>query len=171
MVTQYAAALFDLAVEQAVIEKVKDDFDFMMEMFHKEADLLKILTSPRLKPKAKKAIISQVFLNMHPLMSHFLYVLIDNSRVDHVEKIYEAFNLQLKEYHHVAVFDVYTAQALTPGQMTTLYREFQKRFPKKIIEINESLDPSLIGGIRVTHDGKTIDVTLKKQMQVLKASL
>ena len=67
-----------------------------------------------------------------------------------------AFERRYNEAHNIAVALVRTAAALDESEKTKLREALEKQSGKQVV-LNERVDASLLGGIVVEMDGKTLD--------------
>lgn len=165
--TEYAHALFELSTD---IDTIKNNFDGLIEIIRLNPDFKKILESPVIKKNEKKGIIKSSFVNMDELFISFCYVIIDNDRFNIIDEIYNAFNQFVIEAKDIFVVNAYTSKPLTSKEEKELILTLQNRF-KGSIKINNVIDKNALGGIRLEHNGESIDQTLKAQMHNLKALL
>lgn len=164
---EYAHALFELSTD---IDTIKNNFDGLMEIIRLNPDFKKILESPVIKKDDKKEIIKNSFVNMDELFISFCYVIIDNDRFNIIDGIYNAFNQFVIEAKNIFVINAYTSKPLTSMEEKELISNLQNRF-KGNLKINNIIDNNALGGIRLEHNGESIDQTLKAQMHNLKALL
>ena len=69
------------------------------------------------------------------------------------------------------VVTVTTVAGLDPVQEQKLIPIIEKKFGIQVRSLKEELDPDLIGGFVVSANHKTLDTSLKRQLQVIKANL
>jgi F-type H+-transporting ATPase subunit delta len=65
---------------------------------------------------------------------------------------------------------VTSASKLTEGQSRALTEVLMKKFNKPV-DFTETVDTSLIGGLRVRVNGRILDNTIKKQLNDLKENI
>ncbi len=164
---QYAAALYELSYND--IDSIKDNFDDLIEILKQNNDFLLLLKSPAIDKKNKKEIIKNT-LPMTELFINFLYVLIDNGRFSLINDVYKIFNKLVVDANGVFVVDAFTSVSLTTKETDALVSNLQKQIKGKI-KINNIVDSKTIGGMRLEHNGESIDQTFKTKMYNLKALL
>ena len=69
------------------------------------------------------------------------------------------------------VVTVTTVAGLDPVQEQKLIPIIERKFGIQVRSIQQKIDPDLIGGFVVTANHKTLDTSLKHQLQVIKSKL
>ena len=78
---------------------------------------------------------------------------------------------QIQRLSNAFVVTVTTAIALDPAQEQKLVPIIERKFGIQVRSIQQKIDPDLIGGFVVTANHKTLDTSLKHQLQVIKSKL
>lgn len=163
---QYAAALYELTIDN--ISSIKENFDDFFELLKGNNELLLFLKSPIISKIEKKEVIDKI--PFEEVFIHFLDVLVDNGRMDIIFDIYTIFNKLIAEGKGIYVIDAISAKALTKSEIDSLKKNLHERFKGEIV-INNLVDPNTIGGLRLEHNGESIDQSFKGQMMNLKSTL
>ncbi len=82
---EYAKALFDLALEQEdknIILDFEKKFNDVVEACKQEPKFMKLMLTPSVGDKEKKELVKEIFHTTQNTFEHFLYVLIDNKRIE-----------------------------------------------------------------------------------------
>ena len=163
---QYAEALFSLANESSQVEKILTEF----QMFGKALDteIYNFLIHPKITKKDKKEIISKTIKN--DLFKWFVFVLIDNSRVDLLEESLLEFEKIVNNQNKIMKVQVYSHKELSSEQKKQLVINLEKKHNRKI-ELENIVDRSIVGGLRIEFEGMILDDTINNYLQSLKANL
>lgn len=114
----YAKALYDIALEENVLEEVKNDFNVIVSSIKEQPQFLNVLTLPKLDKEEKKQLIKSIFSSNTPQISvNFLMVLIDKDRIDLLNEIVVAFNQMVNEHFGIVEGTVYSAVPLSDAQL------------------------------------------------------
>lgn len=89
--------------------------------------------------------------------------LVETGRGREVELVARAIENELATCG-VVVSDVTTAYALTDDERS----EIQKLIGADTVYFRETVDPRVIGGVRIKTPGKTLDATIMNKLQALK---
>ncbi len=170
----YAQALFEVANQsgETAIQSVESAvFGFSDAV--KSSELLgRVLMAPTVTLSAKKAIVEDLCqsLGAPALVIRFLLIVVEKNRMSELPGLCAAW-LEVKNNSKGKVMGaVYSAEALSSSQLEEI-RKAISSVQKTEVELRPSLDPSLIGGVKVVVRGTTYDGTLKTQLKRLKESL
>lgn len=164
---EYAKALYELAISSKALEEVKNNYDALINGIKENEEYMKVLTYPKISKANKKKSIYEVCKSMNNVFIDFLYVLIDNNRINNIKEIHEEFINIIDQNNNVVYAEVITASELNKSQLGLLANNLSKYFSNKKVVINEVIDESLIGGIKVLADGKLIDLSLTNRLESL----
>jgi|SRR5690554_3195620 len=167
---EYAIALFDISLEKNIIEIIKDEFIITTKVFSKVKDFVKLLSHPQLSVENKKDIINNVFNDINQTLKHFLYVLIENSRIVDINAIRDVFIEIYNEYNNVYPVIAKTTIPLTSEQINTLEKKLSIKYRHKI-QLENIIDPTIIGGLTLSIKNQVYDYTIKTQIENLKSHI
>ena len=105
----------------------------------------------------------------------FLYVLIDNNRINLLNDIIEAYKLKDKEKDGIIVVTLKSSRKLNEKELENIKSIIIKKFfgddfDKELI-INEVIDPSLLKGLVIEYQNKILDASLIDKQVSLKEYL
>jgi len=166
--TRYAKALFDLALEQRVLDRVKDDMILIDEVCHQNKDLRGMLHNPVIQVEKKQKVLHQVFgSTIDKLTLGFLDIIARKRREYYIDGIASAFVALFKEYKGIKTAYVTSAVALTDTDRKAILDMF-RNFTGKEIELIEQLNPGMLGGFVLSLDNYQIDQSLRTKVKQLK---
>ncbi len=167
---EYAKAIYELALEEKKEEVFKTCFDIILEGL-KDKDFNNVLTSPFISGDEKKKLIENIYKEIDDTYLRFLFVLIDNNRIALLKDISDAFNKLLLEKRDIVKIQIYSAVKLNSMQMIHFTESLQHKYKDKNIELENIVNPKLIGGIQIVSGGESIDMSLKNSLVKLRESL
>ncbi len=167
---EYATALFELSLEQQNSEKVMQELSLISNAFNENEEYKKLLSLPTLQKSEKKAIIEKTFTHISEVVKHFIYVLIDNNRLDCVEDIKQSFERLIHEYNKEVVVEVKSAISLSDNEIKKITEVLEKKHKKRIV-INNIVDKSLIGGLSFKIGNDVFDSTIASKLKQLEKHL
>ena len=168
---QYAKALFDLAVEQKLEQIYLEYLDVFSQVLTANPDIYRTFTHPRVSNQEKKQVIKTVFAErVDQTFLSFVYVLIDNERLEDMPNILVAYQNQLYAYQNQMVVDVYTKYSFTAAEQRKMIQTLEGYFHKQII-LREHIDQSLIAGIRLIAKGQILDANIHQRLADLRSNL
>ena len=124
------------------------------------------MVSPVLEPDAKKrALQSLVGEQVTPSLLNLLKVLADRQRLQAFDAVMERFLELYREQQGITLAQVRSAQALSDDQQAALSKKVQAMAGTDKVDIDLSVDPSLIGGFVVSLGSQVIDASLAGQVR------
>lgn len=163
---QYAEALFSLATEEKKVEDILASYTNFVEA--QDDEIISFLNHPKISKKDKKEVLSKAIDNT--LFEHFIYVLIDNSRIELINDCYDEFKKIYDSQNKVMKATVYSGKKLLKTELEQLKKNLSKKHNRNVELINV-VDSSIIGGLKVEYDGYVLDQTINSYLQSLKNSL
>ncbi len=167
---RYAKALKELALEQGVLEKVRDDMTLIESVCKSNHDFAVMLNSPIIKTDKKQSILNEVFKGkISKLTELFIQVLAAKRRESYIEAIAIEFGKQFKEHKKILTAIVTTAQGLDEALRKKVLSVVQGSGHSEI-ELVEKINEKLIGGFTLQVGDKRVDASLQKQIRKLSQS-
>jgi F-type H+-transporting ATPase subunit delta len=169
---RYAAALYDLADEQNVLDQTVEQAESLARLIDETADFRRLLDNPVFDIKqgldATRAILdSQGF---SPIIIRFVSVIAANRRLARLRAILAAFAALVAQKRGVITARVSTAHRLSDVQRESLRaRLIESGYGR--VKIEEHVDPTLLGGLVVRIGARLYDSSLKSRLQRLKFAM
>lgn len=163
---QYAEALFSLAKEKSQTEEVVTEFKVINDAF--DTEIYQFLIHPKIKKQEKKDIISKSVNN--DLLKRFIFVLIDNSRIELLDDTLVEFEKLIDNQNKTMKVQVFSHKKLSTEQTKQLVTNLKKKHNRKI-ELENIVDRSIVGGLRIEFEGMILDDTINNYLHSLKANL
>ncbi len=168
---KYSTALFNIVREKGLIDKAYEQFEDLDNLVKTDKSLLRFLLAPHILDRNKVALIKDVFdPRLDPLFVEFLLVLIDKHRVGFLHGIIEEFRELVAEQRGMVVARVTTVKPLNDGQRSALIERLKSKTGKSV-ELDEKVDPSILGGMIVILGDQIIDGSVRHHLSLLKEEL
>jgi F-type H+-transporting ATPase subunit delta len=163
----YARALFLLAKESGQLKDVSEALAFSAQ-----ASMVPVVAELLDNPRASSA---QLFeLIIHPeapeMMRNFLAVLAENGRLSLLSDVSALFEQLRAESEQVVKAKITSAAVLTETELNHLTDALKKRFGREV-EVQTSVDASLIGGAVIDTGDVVIDGSVRNKLSRMNASL
>lgn len=163
----YARALFLLAKEAGQLKDVSEALGFSAH-----ASVVPAVADLIGNPRASNA--QLLDLVSHPeapaVMRNFLSVLAENGRLGILPDVSALFEQLRAESEHVVKANITSAAALSDAELRQLTDALKKRFGREV-EVQTSVDASLIGGAVIDTGDVVIDGSIRNKLSRLNASL
>ena len=129
------------------------------------------MTNPIITADDKKDAIKQIFGNDYlDITMNFLYLLADNSRFDIFEEIECELKELEKEKNNLVTVKAISAIEIKDYLKEKLINKLQTILSKRV-EVEYSVNPSIIGGLILEVNGKTIDSSVETKLKNIKKQL
>jgi F-type H+-transporting ATPase subunit delta len=165
---RYASALFDLARDQRQIESVSKSLEALSQALVDSKDFKELVASPLVSReeagKAFAALASE--LGLDPVTTNFLGVLAKNGRKNQLRPVIRAFRRLAAEHRGETTADVITARPLNDDQLAALRQQLRARAGRDV-NIDATVDPTLLGGIVVKLGSQQIDASIRTKLNRL----
>ncbi len=165
---RYATALFDLAEEMKILDKVDADLELVGKVFSENRDLRVIIANPVIDTYKKNKILTSIFeSNLQKLSMKFFQLITNKGREKFIPHICDAFNDIYMEYKNILPVTITTAQK-ADSKITASLIEKLKEATKMNIELTENIKEDLIGGFVVNFQDYQYDASIINQLNKLK---
>ena len=160
MIYSCAKALFELAEEENISEVIKNELEEISHIISENSGIIPILDCPGIDVGERQAIISDCFKGVHQYILNLLYILAEKCRIHLFFSLVSAYKKACGTEHITAV----TAVPMTENEMKKLEIILQKKYNKKI-ELENKVDPSILGGIILKFPDSLTDASLKRRLE------
>ncbi len=166
----YAEAVFKLA-------KAKDELAAWSEMLQLTAAIAAdehiraLIGNPKVPPRRLGELLLGICGDrLNDEGRNFVLLLAENGRVEILPEVSEMFE-QLKTQHE-GVLDakILSAFPMSDAQLRDLVAHLEKKFKRKI-EAKVSVDPELIGGVKVEIGDEVLDASVRGKLEAMAVAL
>lgn len=166
---RYARALFELAKENNALEEANADMAILANTCRQNRELQVLLKSPVINAKKKINIIREIFSkSMGKVSMSFIEIIIRKRREEHLFQIAQTFGDLFREHNNIKKAVVTTISPLTAEMRKQLLEVLSKQ-TGSTIELEEEIDPAIIGGMIVKLEGIQFDDSIRKKLQNLRS--
>jgi|TARA_E500000331_G_C16958525_1_gene583852 F-type H+-transporting ATPase subunit delta len=169
---RYAKALVNLAENEKDLDNTGKHLNSITEVYKENLELRQVLSDTKVSSGIKLEILKDVLskIKVSKLVDTFSRYLLAKRRIDFLPDIERAFNLLLQEKLGRIEAKVTTASELPKDTVKKLVDAISS-YSGKEIEVNVTIDPSIIGGI-VTRIGSTvIDGSIQTYLNQIRQSI
>lgn len=165
---RYAKALLDLAREKGQIEEVKADIEKLRVTIDSSREFRLMIKSPVIKPDKKIAIFREIFADeLSEITRNFIEIVTRKGREASLIDVAHSFMDIYRKEKGIAQATVTTAIALEDAEKENIKKHLAEATGQEIV-IEEVVDPSIIGGLKLRVADKQFDGTIAHQLEALK---
>ncbi len=158
----YAASLVDNANEEGGLDAVLNSriqMEAVIAYNRSHIDLTELVEDPEYTPEQLNQAIKRIFADCQPALQSVLGVMAERGDIDMLPRVWESFNQQIVKKLHVNVIDVTTRVPLD-DHLRQVIKEKAGKDLGSDVALNEVVDPTLLGGIIMSANGKRIDASV-----------
>ena len=169
---RYATALFELAGESESVDSVGADLDRFAALLNESDDLTRLVRSPVFGADTQIAALDAIFskAEIGGLAANFVKLVASNRRLFAVADMISAYRSLVASSRGEVTAEVTSAEALSDDQITKLKAALKDSVGRDV-QLAESVDPSIIGGLVVKVGSRMIDNSLRTKLQNLKIAM
>ncbi len=168
---RYAKSVIELAQEQGLLEKIREDMLLFTKTINENRKLEVVLKNPIVPAGKKKAILKALFeKKIQPLTYKAFELIISKSRENILDEIAIEFINEYNTLKGIAIATVATPYKLDDKQRNEITK-IVADITGMIVELNEVLDESLIGGFVLKIGDKQIDESVKSKLAKIQRAL
>jgi F-type H+-transporting ATPase subunit delta len=164
---RYARAIIETAADASA---VRNELAAVVAALKSHPDLAETFSNPGVPGATKKAILSSVFSGLSAPLPRLFDLLIDSGRMSMVPEIAARYRDEWNARNNVHAARVISAAALD-AETSEQVRKAIETAVKGSVEMETSLDPSLVGGLKVEVDGHMFDGSVKARLKALRQHL
>lgn len=165
----YAEALFRVA--QAGNLAQWSDLVSELAQIGSNADVLDYARNPKVSESDVTAAIQSLLKSpLNAEANNFLGMVVANGRIELLPEIGAQFHALKNGAEGAADVEITSAFDLSAAQVSELVATLEKKFSRKL-NPNVTVDPSLIGGVRVVVGDEVLDTSVRAKLQQMHAAL
>lgn len=169
---RYASALFELANESGKLESVENDLIAVQGLLDGSSDFQRLVKSPVFSAEDQTRALSAILekLGVGDLTNNFFKLIAANRRLFAAPDMIKAFRALTADARGEVTAEVTSAKALDDEQTAAL-KEALKASIGKDVQLDQHVDPSLLGGLIVKIGSRMIDTSLRSKLAGLRLKL
>jgi F-type H+-transporting ATPase subunit delta len=169
---RYAAALFDLAIEEKAVDAVEADLRTLRAAMQAAPDLHEVVTSPAIPAADKVPALQAVArrLGVSDLTVRFVGLLASNGRAALLDAVASGFLARASRARGEVIARVATAVPLDDAARDALARTLGKTLNAPVA-LETEVRPELVGGLVVQVGSRQYDASIRTKLDNLKLAL
>jgi len=167
----YGEALYALAVEENASAQIMEELSVLTLSFHAEPDFIRLLGTPNLSVQERLTILDDSFRGkVQPYVLNFLKILTEKGYMRHFFDCCKAYEESYNRDNGILPVTAITAVSLNPAQAEKLTAKLCQITGKQV-KLHNRVDPEVLGGVRLTYDGKQLDDTVSHRLDAVRSLL
>ncbi|MCI0412853.1 ATP synthase F1 subunit delta [bacterium] len=169
---RYSRAMLEVSIKQRNFSTVLEELENFAGLLGSTPHLRTLFANPAISSEAKQRVLKELSARAKylELTFNFLKTLIHRDRLNLLDQVIVSAEQQFLEKQGIMVIEVITAQRLSQEEESRLVEKLQG-FTGKKVQLENRVDPSLIGGV-ITRIGTTLyDGSVQAQLEQLRAKI
>ena len=168
----WAKALLDLSVDAGTVSATREELDRVASLVTSSWDLQNAFANPTITVDDRKKVVSELAtrLSLGRTVKNFLLLLADKRRLASLRDIADAYREYADAHEGVVRAEALSPVPLTDTQLTRL-RETLGTLTGRRVAVNVTVDPTVIGGLRVRVGGRVYDATVARRLDALRTEI
>ena len=167
----YGEALYELACSEGLDKAILDELKVLDESFRQEPGFVKLLCSHSVSKQERCQVLDDSFRGkINQYLLNFLKILTEKGYMHHFTHCCEAYTRHYNEDHNILSVRAVTAVPLTDRQAQALTQKLTRMTGKTIL-LDNRVDTTCLGGVRLDYDGQRLDDTICHRMESIRELL
>jgi F-type H+-transporting ATPase subunit delta len=167
---EYGKALFMLTEERETTDTALADVLAADAIFKENPDYVKLLDTPALGKAEKLALCEEAFHTLDEDVKSLIKILCERHSVHSFSDVRRSFMALYNESRGIVNVEAVTAVAMTDAQIERLREKLALETGKTII-INNTVEPGILGGMKLRYLGRQLDGSVKTRLDQFEKSL
>ena len=167
---RYAIALLEIAIEQNKTEDFRKEVKILKNIFQNSPEFCEILCDVNIDLAKKYSMIDKILASVNSDILSFVKVIIKNNRAHYLYKIFKETLYRFDDYLEIQEGKLILSKEMSEEEKEKIIKSIEKNEGVRL-ELEEVIDPSILGGFIVTLKDNVYDASLKTKLQNLKESL
>ncbi len=165
----YADAAFELARGADALGPWSEVLDRLASVAT-DSTMRACFIDPKLSSDQLNKLVLDVAGDLNAEQQNFIHVLVENERLQVLPEIRDLFVALKNEHEGVLEAEIASAFPLDDATLASLKADLEARF-KAELDVSVSIDPELIGGVRIAVGDEVIDASVRGKLANMAAAL
>ena len=163
----YARALFEVAKEHEVLDRVHDELGEFAEALSENRTLQVFLFSPYFSSEEKRDGVVKIVSDADERFVNFLELLAERHRMPALFRIRREFDSLWADEHRLLPVTVTSAVELDEKLVADIGKRIEEQTDRRV-ELSSTVDPDVLGGLRVQVGNMVLDATVRNRLERLR---
>lgn len=166
---RYAKGLMQFATEINQAQQINQEMIDLKNSLNNSRELVQFLNSPVMDSKRKNAIAKEIFKDFSQPAQNFIQLVINQGRGGYLKEIAVQYNYLYNSLNNIRKAEVVSAVQLDDAMVQEIVDQAKQSMGEGYsYEIENKIDPSLIGGFILRVGDKQVDGSVKAKLNRLR---
>ncbi len=167
---EYGNALFLLAEEEGLTEETLCDILTAEKVFSKNPEYVKLLDTPAISKAERLALIDEAFGALNENLKNLIKILCQRHGVYTFSEVRRTFCSLYDEARGILHAEAVSSVEMTEEQLSRMRDKLAEKTGKNVI-LRNTVDPKILGGIKLRYSGIQIDGSVKSRLDTFEKTL
>ena len=168
---RYGHALFEIASSENKVDIFLQELGEVSNILNNSIELKEFLRHPNIPFGDKKKVIKQIFKDkIDPEITRLVSTLLEHDRVEQIRTVYYDYKYLVYKERGMKIAYATTAVKMTNEEIETIKKKLSEKYSKQI-EVQNIVDPEVIGGVYLRLGDRVIDGTIRGKLKDMKKML
>jgi F-type H+-transporting ATPase subunit delta len=163
----YSRALFEVAQEQGVLDRVHDELGEFADALDSDRNLQVFFFSPYFSSEEKRDGVARVVTDADARLVNFLMLLAERHRMPALFRIRRSFDGLWAEERRLLPVTVTSAVELDQGLVQEIGKRIEEQTGRRV-ELSATVDPDVLGGLVVRVGNMVLDASVRNRLEQLR---
>jgi ATP synthase F1 delta subunit len=163
----YSRALFEVAKEHDVLDRVHDELGQFADALEEDRNLQVFLFSPYFSSEEKKDGVRRIVADADERLLNFLELLAERHRMPVLFRIRRSFDAMWAEENRLLPVTVTSAVELDDGLVEEIGRRIGEQTGRRV-ELSAEIDADVLGGLKVQVGNMVLDATVRNRLEQIR---
>jgi F-type H+-transporting ATPase subunit delta len=163
----YARSLFEVAMEQDKLDKVRDELGEFADALNASRELQVFLFSPYFSTKEKSDGLDKAVSGADETVLNFLKLLIEKHRMPVLFRVRADFERLWEEENKLLPVTVTSAVELPKATIKQIGDRIAEQTDRKV-DLQSKVDPDILGGIVVRVGNSVLDASIRNRLETFR---
>ena len=164
-------SLFEVAKENNSLEEVSYELKEVAKVVNESSDFVTLMNNPNIEKIKKINLIDASFTGVNTYVVNVVKILAGNLQISLINFVLEQFTELFNKHSKSVVVKVESASLLTDVQLENLKEKLKNELQLEKVELNNFVDESLLGGLKLTYNNKVVDASIKAKLNAIKSKI
>jgi ATP synthase F1 delta subunit len=166
----YADALFQAALEQDRLDRVRQDLGDFVAAVESVPELEALLTNPEIDRAARRAALEEILDGADELVRNFVLLAAEKGRAGEIAEIAREFDRLVAAREKRLDVELTTAVELTDEEAKSILAQIEQASGRSV-EATRKVDPDLVGGFVLQAGSLRVDASVRGRLERLRHEL
>jgi F-type H+-transporting ATPase subunit delta len=163
----YSRALFEVAEEHDVLDRVHDELGEFAEALEENSDLQLFFFSPYFSSEEKSEGVERIVDGGEEHLVNFLRLLAERHRMPALNRVRREFDRMWAEENKLLPVSVTSAVELDKSLVKDIGKRIEEQTDRRV-ELSSNVDPDVLGGLKVQVGNMVLDGTVRNRLERLR---